>query len=85
MQQLLKFIPVTVLHHLADKPKEEREMLPQVQTFVTPVLVAEIKRFYEQSPTTMAKGGSQSATKGRFKHDQQLSSGTHVSEQLFNE
>jgi hypothetical protein len=30
VQQLLKFIPVTVLHHLADKPKEERSILPQV-------------------------------------------------------
>ena len=55
-------------------------MLPQVQTFTTPVLVAEIKRFYERSPTTMAQGGSQSATKGKFKHDEQLSSGTHMSE-----
>ena len=59
--------------------------MPQVQTFATPVLVAEIKRFYERSPTTMAQGGSQSATKGKFKHDEQLSSGTHMSEQLFNE
>lgn len=33
----------------------------------------------------MAQGGSQSATKGKFKHDEQLSSGTHMSEQLFNE
>jgi class 3 adenylate cyclase len=47
--------------------------------------VAEIKKFYEQSPTTMTQGGSQSATKGHFKTDQQLSSGTFKSEQVFNE
>jgi hypothetical protein len=29
INQILKFIPVTVLHHLADKTPEERAVLPQ--------------------------------------------------------
>jgi hypothetical protein len=28
INQILKFIPVTVLHHLADKSPEERAVLP---------------------------------------------------------
>ena len=43
---LLKFIPATVVHHLAEKPKEERTVLPQCQLLKTAVLVAEIKGFY---------------------------------------
>ena len=46
MNTLLKFVPVTVLHHLAETPKEERSQLPQCQTFKSVVLVAEIKQFY---------------------------------------
>jgi hypothetical protein len=43
------------LHHLADKPKEERSVLPQCQTFASPVLVAEIKKFYDQPPKDVSK------------------------------
>ena len=49
MNTLLKFIPVTVLHHLADTPKQERTSLPQCQAFKSPVLVTEVKSFYRQS------------------------------------
>ena len=49
-------MPVTVLHHLADKSPEERAVLPQCQTLATPVLVAEIKQFYDQNPLVEGLG-----------------------------
>jgi hypothetical protein len=52
----LKFIPVSVLHHLADKSAEERSVLPQCQTLATPVLVAEIKQFYDKNPLVESLG-----------------------------
>ena len=48
LNSLLKFIPVTVVHHLADHKKSERATLPQCQMFTSAVLVAEVCNFYDQ-------------------------------------
>lgn len=56
MQQLIKFLPVSLLQYLCERKKSGRQQLPELQMMRTAVLVCEIKQFYNNNSNSTLNG-----------------------------